>query len=329
MTSPRFPFPIANAWYAVALSRELADGDVRPLRCFGHDLVLFRTAAGAAKVLDAFCPHLGAHLGWGGTVDGEDIVCPFHAWKFNGDGVCTNVPYASKIPPKAIMACWPVVERNGVILVWYHAEKQPPAFDVPVLEAFHSPAWAPYRVLRWQIRTHNQEVMENVIDAAHFRYVHCMENPPPVHSIETTPAMLHVKFFAEPNTNIDVTMHGLGMQVIEEHSGLGSGYEFLHATYITPTEGDQVEMLQLYTVQRAASAADTQRLHDQWGEVMAENLEKDIAIWNHKVYIDPPILAENDGPVGAFRRWAQQFYSRSPQGVADGRYRQTTEAEVT
>lgn len=306
--SSRFPIPLANAWYAVAVSSELAVGDVRPLQCFGNDLVLFRTRSGAAKVLDAFCPHLGAHLGWGGSVDGEDIVCPFHAWKFDGQGRCTDVPYAPKIPPKAVMACWPTVERNGVILVWYHRDKQAPEFEVPLLPAFNSADWMPPGVLRWQAQTHNQEIMENVIDAAHFRYVHRMENPPPVQAMETTDSTLHVKFFAAPNTNIDVTMYGLGMQVIEEHSGLGSGCEFLHATYITPTVGDQVDIVQLYTVQRRGSDDESRKLQQQWHTAIFENLERDINIWNHKAYIDTPVLAENDGPVVAFRRWAQRFY---------------------
>jgi len=309
MTASRYPFPVANSWYAVAVAADLAPGDVRPLKYFDRDLVLFRTAAGAPKVLDAFCPHLGAHLGWGGIVDGDNVICPFHGWKFDGQGRCTEVPYATKIPPKASIDCWPTIERNGVILVWFHADKKPPQLDVPMLAAFNTPTgWLPPGVLRWQVRTHNQEVMENVIDAAHFRHVHRMENPPPVHSMEMTEGTLHVKFFAAPNTNIDVTMYGLGMQVIEEHSGLGSGCEFIHATYITPTADDHVEIVQLYTVQRLASEQESRKHHDEWRQVMAENLERDINIWNHKAYIGTPVLAENDGPVLAFRRWAQRFY---------------------
>ena len=46
----------------------------------------FRTEAGEVAVLDAFCPHMGAHLGHGGKVEGGGLVCPFHAWKFDGAG---------------------------------------------------------------------------------------------------------------------------------------------------------------------------------------------------------------------------------------------------
>jgi cholesterol 7-dehydrogenase len=41
-------------------------------------LVLFRTESGEAKVLDAYCPHMGADLGVGSKVVGDCIECPFH-----------------------------------------------------------------------------------------------------------------------------------------------------------------------------------------------------------------------------------------------------------
>ena len=88
----RFPMPrYPNGWFQVAYSEELPEGGVMPLRYFGRDLVLFRTETGEARVLDAFCPHLGAHLGHGGKVCGQSIRCPFHAWEFNGAGQCLSL----------------------------------------------------------------------------------------------------------------------------------------------------------------------------------------------------------------------------------------------
>ena len=70
----------------------LPPGGVLSLRYFGRELVLFRTESGEPRVLDAFCPHLGAHLGHGGKVQGESIRCPFHGWCFDGRGACTAIP---------------------------------------------------------------------------------------------------------------------------------------------------------------------------------------------------------------------------------------------
>src|SRR5262249_47971167 len=73
------PFPFG--WFAVAYSDELGAGQVKALRYFGRELVLWRGEDGTARLLDAYCRHLGAHLGHGGRVNGNDIECPFHAWQ--------------------------------------------------------------------------------------------------------------------------------------------------------------------------------------------------------------------------------------------------------
>ena len=67
----------ANSWFRVATSQELSPKQVIPLHYFGKDLVLFRTEKGTPCILDAHCPHLGAHLGYGGTVKDNTIRCPY------------------------------------------------------------------------------------------------------------------------------------------------------------------------------------------------------------------------------------------------------------
>src|SRR5262245_8655457 len=151
MQRRRYPFPpYPNGWFQVAYSDEVASGAVIPLSYFGTELVLFRDSTGAARVLDAYCPHLGAHLGDGGKLQDDTIVCPFHAWRFDGCGRCVDVPYADKIPPKAQLRPWPVCEVNGLVMVWFHAEGQPPAYELPVLSEYGSEEWTPYERRRWQ-----------------------------------------------------------------------------------------------------------------------------------------------------------------------------------
>ena len=69
----RYPFPVPNGWFVVATSAEIAPGEVRALHYFDRDLVLYRTDSGEPRVLDAHCPHLGAHLGYGGSVAGDRV----------------------------------------------------------------------------------------------------------------------------------------------------------------------------------------------------------------------------------------------------------------
>ena len=134
-----------NTWYPILESRSLKRNDVKSIRVFGKDLIAFRGISGKAYVLDAYCPHLGAHLAVGGTVVGDHIRCPFHGWTFDGSGVCTAVPgvesnyiynifinlifgyliSGSKLP-KAEINVWRCSDLNGFIYVWYHMNGENP-----------------------------------------------------------------------------------------------------------------------------------------------------------------------------------------------------------
>jgi phenylpropionate dioxygenase-like ring-hydroxylating dioxygenase large terminal subunit len=141
--SRRFPFPTPFGWYQVACSDELAPGSVVPLRYFGRELVALRTHSGRAAVFDAHCPHLGAHLGHGGRVEGESLRCPFHGWTFDVSGACVEVAYARRVPPGARLRAWPVVERNGLVMVWYHPAGLAPQWELPGLPEHLDPGWTP------------------------------------------------------------------------------------------------------------------------------------------------------------------------------------------
>src|SRR5512139_1384917 len=106
-------------WFLVGYTGEIAPGQAKPLRYFGKDLVLFRTESGEITLLDAFCPHLGAHLGHGGKVKGEEIECPFHAWRFGTDGQCKAVPYAKRMPKQAAVRKWQTKVVADMIFAWH------------------------------------------------------------------------------------------------------------------------------------------------------------------------------------------------------------------
>ncbi|MGB5222378.1 MAG: Rieske 2Fe-2S domain-containing protein, partial [Polyangiales bacterium] len=50
-----------RGWFVIGVSKELKPRDVRPIKYFGREMVLYRSESGKAVVHDAFCPHLGAH----------------------------------------------------------------------------------------------------------------------------------------------------------------------------------------------------------------------------------------------------------------------------
>src|SRR3546814_13153829 len=119
-----------TGWFWVAWSHEVSVEDApRPLRYFGRDLVLYRGASGRPVVLDAHCPHLGAHLGYGGSVCDDDIVCPFHGWRWAPDGSNVEIPYDDKITTSRTVGAWSVPADCGGILVGHDAPGPRPAWD--------------------------------------------------------------------------------------------------------------------------------------------------------------------------------------------------------
>jgi hypothetical protein len=67
-TTPEFPM----GWYSVARSHELLIGEVKPVQAFDRELVLYRTRSGLPVLQDAYCPHLGAHLGYSPELSVKD-----------------------------------------------------------------------------------------------------------------------------------------------------------------------------------------------------------------------------------------------------------------
>ena len=155
-TGDRYPFPVPNGWFVVAESAGLAPGEVRALHYFDRDLVLYRDRRRRRPcVLDAHCPHLGAHLAVGGRVEDGCLRCPFHGWRFDGrSGGCVEIPYGDmkRIPPKAHARAYPTLERNHMIWAWYHAQGGEPFYDVPEVPEFHDDDWSPIVVREFEIR---------------------------------------------------------------------------------------------------------------------------------------------------------------------------------
>jgi phenylpropionate dioxygenase-like ring-hydroxylating dioxygenase large terminal subunit len=307
----RFPFPrYPNGWFQVATSAELTPAAVLPLKYFGRDLVLFRTEAGVPALLDAHCPHLGAHLGHGGTVHGDCIRCPFHAWKFDGDGTCREVPYAKKIPPRAKIATWHLREVNGLIMAWHHLEGLPPQWEMPVIAEAGAEDWAPYETRRWKIRTHNQEMAENAVDSAHFHYVHGTVEQPESHA-EVDGHILRVRSSTKMRTpmgkvtgQVESHSYGFGFSVTR-FTGI---VETLLLAGVTPIDDEYVDVRFAFTVKNCIDRDVTSTVGEHFIKEIERQLGQDIPIWENKIYVAPPALCDGDGPIGVFRKWCRQFY---------------------
>ena len=330
--SPLTPYP--RGWYMVALGSELKPGDVKALHYFGQELVLFRTEQGKAQLFDAYCPHLGAHLGHGGRVLGEQIQCPFHQWQYDCSGKCAHVPYAPKAPPNARLRAWPVEEVNGLVMAWYHEAHAEPTWHVPSIEMGNPDEWTPFRETRWQIRAFIQDVNENDLDSAHLPCLHQFTSKTPEEmSLTEREAELDIRFMLMTNLDsfgmtgnargpIETTKFGLGLGWVRytaniEQAGIHMGTRTLGAT--TPIDEDHVDIRLFHNIKKTQFDHVTEMLETQYFKTFKETVEQDILIWENKRHLLRPQLCQEDGPIAAYRRWARQFYSEEEMAQAMAR----------
>lgn len=157
-------------WQPVGVSGRLAKGKAIPIRRFSEDLTLYRGESGRAYLVGARCAHRCTvlHTGW---VQGEQIRCMYHGWRYDGTGQCTEMP-AEKNPKLASVkiAGYPVHEYAGLIFA-YMGEGKAPEFDLPRKDAFERAGGLMFaREQTWNCNWF--QMIENSLDAVHVSFVH-------------------------------------------------------------------------------------------------------------------------------------------------------------
>ena len=112
-----------SGWYKVANSEDISSLKAIQIDNFPTQIVVWRGEDASLRGLDLYCKHMGASLACG-EVNENSIQCPFHAWRWAGDGKCDQIPYAKKIPVKAVTRSWEVIEDNGAVYVWFDKEQK-------------------------------------------------------------------------------------------------------------------------------------------------------------------------------------------------------------
>jgi len=153
-------------WHPLLPSRELRRKPLRR-RLAGRPLVLFRTASGQAAALDPVCPHRRMDLAVG-QVEGEQLVCRYHGWRFAGDGAvqCPLMPTAELRQP-----AWQVREAHG--LIWL---RQPQSGDgmpePPPLPHWPSADLVPAGLTVHRVAAPLELTLDNFTETEHTTSVH-------------------------------------------------------------------------------------------------------------------------------------------------------------
>eukprot|EP00042_Codosiga_hollandica_P029291 m.161041 g.161041 ORF g.161041 m.161041 type:complete len:452 (+) comp53035_c0_seq1:204-1559(+) len=327
---PVFP----NGWFAVANSRDIARGEAKQVTCLGLELAVFRSEAGEIAILDAYCPHLGANLAAGGTVKGDTLSCPFHGWSFDKSGVCVKIPYCDHIPSGASVKSYTVLERNGHILIWHDAEGREPYWHPPVIEGILKGEMTCRGEAQHSVNCHIQETPENGADVPHLEYLHgpsifegsdlrYIGKPHMKFVCHTWDAdwkpgeddgkhlshltLVHsLKIFGieilPVRMDLTVTQVGPALVYLEWKTLLGRVC-YVHS--LTPTE----PLLQRTNFLVFADRFVPTFMAKIYLKGEAIQLERDILVWNNKMYRNSPVLCKGDSLIKKHRLWYSQFYS--------------------
>lgn len=312
---PRPAFPVG--WFAIGRADDLSIGAVVERTFLGEDVVAFRTEGGRVGVTSAFCPHLGANLGRGGTVLGEALRCPFHSLRWDVDGACVGSEYPGDPDYAVRLRAYPTIERFGFVFAWHDPTGAAPAFDIPDLDL---DGWTDFTVTTIPIAAHVETVHENGVDAVHFGVVHGF--PLSGTAYEARGTSFHSEFhFATPNflregpseitTFFDTDTHGLGYaHSLNTAEAVGLRYRVLLLT--TPTTPGNLDFTVATTVQRPPdgdriAGVPVDEVADFMHRGAVGGVRQDVPIWEGLRYVEHPRLVRGDGPIPRFRHWAEQF----------------------
>lgn len=139
------------------------------VRLLGEDWVLWRDAQGTPRAARDRCPHRGTRLSLG-RVCGSELECPYHGWRFAGDGRCVAIPaLPAFVPPRSHgLAVASPVEAHG--LLWLQPEGPDPV--LPRFDAEADPTLRKLNVGPYDVATSAPRIVENFLDLAHFGFVH-------------------------------------------------------------------------------------------------------------------------------------------------------------
>jgi len=318
------PTRFARGWHCLGLIRDFADGKPHQINAFGQKLVVFSGEDGVISVLDGYCRHMGGDLSQG-TVKGNEIACPFHDWRWGGDGRCKLVPYAKRTPRLARTAAWPTLQQDGMLFVWNDPEHNEPPQDVtiPRIEGATSDNWTDWHWYTTVVHTNCREIIDNVVDMAHFFYIH---GSMPTHFkniFEGHVATQYMKSAGRPDlsdpeegvtilgTTSLAAYHGPSFMVDEltyHYEDFDQRTVLINCHY--PIDENSFALQYGIVVEKNPSMPDELAVETAvaLGDFVKMGFEQDVEIWRSKTRIDNPLLVEEDGPVYQLRRWYEQFY---------------------
>lgn len=205
----QYPPAYPNGWFKLCDLSDLDNDRIQCIDALGLHLVIYKSKTTKQPVImDAYCPHLGAHLGIGGTVTDKGIMCPFHQWEISSEGCVANIPYCdgSAVPKGKVSKIYPHRVWMDMVFFYFHADNFteeaerhakindgaqlfPPDWELRKIDAKTSgtdvETWTRFKTVSIKHNHHIMEISQNAPDYEHFMRVHDKFNFHPVLNLFT------------------------------------------------------------------------------------------------------------------------------------------------
>lgn len=311
---------VRDRWYVVLEGREVRRRPVGITR-LGRELVAWRDTTGRVCITDDRCPHRRAALSAGTVVD-DTVQCPFHGFRFRGDGVCTAIPSNGDRPVPANVydvRSYAVREAHGYIWLWWGDATVAAEPDLPPIPWFD---WDETRfsystsISEWPV--HISRCVENQLDMAHLPFVHhntIGRGLPTAVKVETEVDGDRIRFWnAGSDTDVRLTFIAPGLWCLHISDSL-----IQHLAFVPIDEGHTRQYLRAYQafVTWPVLGDLFSRVSSVFNGVVL-NQDKRVVLTQ-----DPPRsdqrpdekLVQADAPIAAYRRWLR---ANAPATESDG-----------
>ncbi len=159
-------------WYAVEEVRNMKRGTSKEVIFWKRSIALFRTEDGSFHAIENRCLHRQIKLTLG-EVEGCELVCAYHGWKYNSEGRVTEIPdlFGRKKVPKLAVRSYPVKIRYGLVWLFPGDPQLAETRQIPEIPELEGPGrWACVPI-SFECSAHHSMVIDNVSDFSH-AYLH-------------------------------------------------------------------------------------------------------------------------------------------------------------
>ena len=161
---------LRNAWYVAAWSSEITRG-LFERTILEQSILMYRKENGDIAAIGNACPHRLAPLHMGKLV-GDTIQCGYHGLRFDGSGACVLNPHADgMIPPKMKVPAYPLVEKHGLVWLWFGDEDKADPATIPDFSCHLDPELAFVGGVI-EMKANYELITDNLLDLAHSEFVH-------------------------------------------------------------------------------------------------------------------------------------------------------------